>query len=342
MKSILVLKRSSFGDIVHTMPVLPPLRRAFPEAKISWLTGVGYGPLVLAAGTDEAIEIGFRTMFSSARARDYFGGLRRLRERFDVLIDFQGTVKSWLLLAAARARRKIGFDPADAREGAVARFYSECAPPLPPGLHVIRQYLRLLRPLGIETEAIEFPELKIDPREESAVEKWLAERGVGEAAIVNPFAAWATKSWPPENAAGFCRLLRQELGLTPIVLWGPLEKERAERIVGMAGGAALAAPQTTRTQLIALLRRARLYVGGDTGPTQLAAALGVPIVALFGPTDPQRNGPFSPEDDVIRVTLDCEGCQRNRCTLSRETAECMSRISPEMVLEAARRRLGIS
>ncbi len=344
MKRILILKRSSFGDIVHTLPVIPHLRRSFPEAEITWLTEVGFGPLVSAArGVDKAVEIGFRSLLLRGRFGDYVSRLRGLlRDRYDALIDFQGSLKSWMLIFLSKAERKIGFDRANVREPLIARFYSERLPALPPGLHVIRRYLRLLRPLGIETDQILFPEIEIDAEDRGKIDQWFTQRGLDDSTgviAVNPFTAWRTKCWPLDHASALCRLIHRELGLKSIVLAGPKEEGGARHVVQNSKGAALLAPRTSILRLAALLRRVRLYVGGDTGPTQLATALGVPTVALFGPTDPQRNGPFSPDDLTLHVDLGCEDCSRKRCSLGEEP-ECMHRITPDMVLDAVKKRLG--
>jgi heptosyltransferase-1 len=337
MNGILILKRSSFGDIVHTSAVIPPLRRSFPDAKITWVCGAGFGPFLSAVeGIDEVVEAGLR----ASGIGSYLKALRSLRARhFDVLIDFQGTLKSWLLVLRAKAARKIGFNRADAREPLITRFYNETIPPLEAGLHVIRQYYELLRPLGVKVDRIGFPSFNIRREDSELIDEWFRANGLGVDVVVNPFTNWKTKSWPSEHAASLCRLLSSELGIRPLLLWGPGEKAAAEEIARAADGAAVIGPASGLTQLVALLRRTRLYIGGDTGPTQLAAALGVPLVALFGPTDPWRNGPLAPDDIIIREDLDCDGCKRNRC--SRGTRpECMQRITPEIVLRAVIERLG--
>ena len=338
MKSILILKRSALGDVVHTLAIIPPLRERFPEARITWMTGPGYGALLNAAeGIDEVIEVGFR----KGKLQDYFNTLKKLkRERYDALIDFQGSLKAWLLILSANAKRKIGFNRADARESIVTRLYHEQIPALPPGLHVIRQYLRLLQPLGIETDNIRFPALKTNRRDNEATDRWLAEQGVKTVIFLNPFTTWKTKNWPERHAAELSLLISKRLKAKTILLWGPGERERAEGIVAAARGAALLAPHTDVLKLVALLRRADLYIGGDTGPTQLAAALGVPIVAIFGPTDPLRTGPFAPDDVWIREDLACERCSRNRCYES-DPPECMLRITPDIVIKAVFERLDL-
>jgi len=261
MRNILILKRSSFGDIIHALPTIPPIKRAFPEAKITWLTDIGYGRLLRAIeGVDAVVEIGFRSLARRKRLTSYFGKLKELRQvRFDALLDLQGTLKSWFLLARARAARKIGFDRADLREPMVRFFYTEQAPPLQESLHVIRKNLRLLETLGVEAEKIEFPRVSIDPAKSTGVDRWLERQGLSGGVgfvAVNPFAAWRNKLWPQEHAAALCRMVRRELNMGTVILHGPHEGGAAGEIARMSDGAAVPAPPTDILQLAALLSRA--------------------------------------------------------------------------------------
>lgn len=341
MNSILILKRSAFGDIIHTLPVIPALRKKFPKASITWVTEVGFGDFLRTQeGIDRVVEIGFRSMFRRGLLGKYRRRMKSIStEKFDVLIDFQGTLKSWLQLWSVRAERKIGFNRLDARESFTTRFYTEQVPPMPYGLHVIKQYLRLLEPLGISEREIRYPGIHLDSRDDDYVDRWMAEQGAGKLVAVNPFTNWMTKNWPHQNVVDFCKLLGNETKYRPLLIWGPPEKAKAEKIVSAADGAALLAPATNLTQLAALLRRCALYIGGDTGPTHLATSMNVPVVALFGPTDPRRNGPIDPADETLWLEMTCKGCRRNRCKLNDTVAECMLRISPQMALEAVLRRL---
>jgi heptosyltransferase-1 len=346
MKRILILKRSSFGDIIHALPVIPALRKYYPEAKITWLTEVGYGPFLRSVqGIDTVVEIGFRSMLRQGQLDGYLRRLRRLRKEgpYDALIDLQGTLKSWLLLLRMRAARKIGFNRADAREPQVTRFYTEQAPPMPAGLHVIRMNLKLLETVGVNAEELVFPSIGTERSDADFIAQWLCNSGLSDGSgfiIVNPFTAWPTKDWPLEHAASLCRMIERDTRLKCVVIHGPKEAEKAREVAAKSEGSALPAPPTNLGLLTAILRLATAYVGGDTGPTQLAAALGVPIVAVFGPTDPQRNGPFDPADVVIWVELACKRCRRNRCYESIDRwAECMRRITPEMVMASLLLRL---
>ncbi len=300
MKSVLILKRTSFGDIIHALPVIPAIRDRFPDAEITWLTELGYGPFLRSVeGIDGVVEIGLRSMLRRGKFREYFRRLRSLRkgDAFDALLDLQGTLKSWLLILRARARRKIGLNRKDAREPLVTHLYSEQAPPMPAGLHIVSQNLKLLEAIDIKTERIWFPKIAEASEHSEYIDSWLKRHGMAENAsfvLINPFTAWTNKNWPTAHAAALCRMVRRELGVKSLVLFGPKEKEEAEEAARLSEGAALPAPPTDISQLVALLRRAKAYVGGDTGPTHLAAALSVPLVALFGPTDPQRNPSIRP------------------------------------------------
>ena len=231
MDNLIILRRTAFGDIIHTLPVVTHLKKHFPQAHISWISEVAYAPLLRAVeGIDEVIEVGFRSMMRNKRLGEYWRTLGELSRRsFDALLDLQGTTKSWLLIARTKAARKIGFNRADAREPFVTRFYTEQAPPVPEGTHVIRKNLALLATIGIETEEIEFPHFRIPDEIEAGIAHRLEQHGMAEGFVaVNPFAAWNTKRWPPEHVAALCRILRRELKLRSLILHGPGEMQAAD------------------------------------------------------------------------------------------------------------------
>ena len=338
---ILVVKLSSLGDVVHAVPAVAGLRRAFPDARIDWLVDERYRELVdLVAVVDRPIGVP-----RTGRLARLPGLVRALRAaRYDVALDLQGLLKSALLARSAGAGRLIGFDRAHVRERAARWLYAE-TPRLGDPVHVIERNLALVACLGVSARPFEFP---IADRPSAVVERARAALGADRArpfALVAPGAAWASKRWAPARFGALARGLRRTRGLPSLVLWGPGERALAERVVAAAAGAAAPAPATTVGGLVALARAAAVVVAGDTGPLHAAAAVGTPTVGIYGPSDPRRNGPWSPRDGVVAPRRACRcrqeragaaGVVVRRCTQARP---CLTSIPVEAVADAVARRL---
>lgn len=329
MNRLLVVRLGSLGDLVHALPAVSALHRAFPRLEIDWLVDavhrefLGLVPILHAVVT-----------LRSPTAGGWLDARRRLRARaYDVALDFQGLVKSAALARLSGARRVIGFDRASLREPAAAVFYRERVAAGEDG-HVIRKNLRLAAAVGAGIGALEFP---IRPVESAALAIVLA-RESSPFALLNPGAAWPNKRWPPDRFARLAAWLRDRHGLRSIALWGPGEEHLAREIAGASSGAATEAPPTTLTDLVALARAARLVVSGDTGPTHIAAAVGTPVVSLFGPTDPLRNGPWSDDDRALSRYPHCECHYQRRCRRTSE-AWCLGTIGEAEVQAAIDDRL---
>lgn len=319
---ILIVRLGALGDIVHAVPVLAACRRAWPGSRIDWLVDVRYrGVLDLVQGIDERIAID-----PWQRPHHLPGVVRRLRtRRYDVAIDLQGLIKSAALARGAGARRVVGFDRHAVRERPAAFFYGERVH-ADNREHVVRKNLRVAEHIGADGVRVEFP-FQVPARTVGPAEPY---------ALLNPGGGWPNKQWPPERYAAVARWLRDTRGLPSLVLWGPREAALAEAIsVGSAGAAALA-PRTSLGDLLALARDARLFVSGDTGPLHLAAALGTPIVALFGPTSPVRNGPIAAADVWASRFDACVCHHQRRC---RRAMPCLEEISVPEVQDLIARRL---
>jgi ADP-heptose:LPS heptosyltransferase len=201
--------------------------------------------------------------------------------------------------------------------------------------HVIDKNLALLGSLGIEATGLrEFP-LPYSEEAAASVDARLRDLETGDFALLNPAGGWASKLWPAERYGELARGL-SKLGLGSVVTWGPGEESLADRVVEASGGTAVRSFPTTLLDYLELARRSRLVVAADTGPLHLACAVGAPVVALFGPTDPDRNGPFDPADIVVRRTPPCAPCYSRTCA---RHAGIMSEIPVAEVLEAAEGRL---
>ena len=334
MKALLV-RLSSIGDVVHTLPALAALRRHGWEA--GWVVEPPSQPLL--ADNPELAQVVVAPPARGFLLREAWSGLRSLRVRgYDAALDFQGLWKSVLWARLARARRVVGFAREWRREPASAVLVSERASLPAEAVHVIDKNLALLRPLGVEALGLrQFP-LPASPEAVARVERGLAELGVTDVAVLNPGGGWSSKLWPPERFGDLARRLRG-LGLRPLVSWGPGEDVLADRVVAASGGACVRSFPTGLLDLVELVRRARIVIAADTGPLHLACAVRTPVVALFGPTDPTRNGPFDPADEVVRRVPGCAPCYRRGCLVH---PGVMDAIEVGEVAEAVERRLARS
>ncbi|HXE91907.1 MAG TPA: glycosyltransferase family 9 protein [Terriglobales bacterium] len=313
MERILIVRLGAMGDVIHGLPAAAALRRAFPAATIGWVVEPRWQELLCAAGTprigprspsrplvDALHVLDTRALRKTPASPSTWKAARtELSEvraaRYEIALDLQGLMKSALVAKLSGARRRIGF--AQPKERAAAVFYTRSLEAR--GTHVVERYLSLVATLTGGTLGSPPPaELPRDPESQTWCEGLLNIRGISGFALLNPGAGWGAKLWPAERYGEVARALAQA-GLYSLVNAGPGEEELAQKVVTASRGTAqIVSPALG--QLIALTRRARLFVGGDSGPLHLAAALGVPVVALFGPTDPARNGPFGTRSEVLR------------------------------------------
>ena len=331
--NILIVRLGALGDIIHTVPAAAALRAAFPDARIDWLVDARHRPVVdLITVVDRAIVL------ERPSLAGWMAAARRLRTvPYDVALDFQGLLKSAVLARASGARRVAGFSIWHLREKTARPFYSETAPGgrlSALGDHVIVKNLSLLRVLGISDPPIRFPLAEVDSDALVQVREMLG--GDGPFALINPGAAWPNKRWPPERFGEIAAFLQQVRRLPSIVLWGPGEEGLAGAVVETSEGAARVAPPTSLSDLLALARAASLMVSGDTGPLHIAAAAGTPTVALFGPTDPHRNGPWAPDDVSVSRYGACNCHYDRRCHAQ---SWCLGSIQVAEVSAAIQQRL---
>lgn len=331
MNRILIVKLGALGDVVHAIPVAAALRRAFPSARIDWLVGPKHREIL-----DLVPVIDRRLVLNDSRV---FAAVRELRaNRYDVAIDLQGLIKSALLSRASGAARVVGFTSRYAREPLASWFYGEAHDPGGGGMyhiderHVVYTNLGLLETIGVHPGAPEFP---LD-RAESAVASAVAAQTGGRYAILNPGAAWPNKRWPAARLAAVAVELRERHALPSVAVWGPGEEPLARELVDKSRGAALLSPPTTIADVVALARGASLYLSGDTGPAHIAAAVGAPIVGIYGPTRPSRNGPWSPRDVTVSRADVCQCHHLRQCRLK---TMCLGDIQVDEVLAAVEKRL---
>jgi heptosyltransferase-1 len=336
---ILLVRLGALGDIVHAIPVAAALRRAFPSARIDWLVSARHREILdLVPVIDRRLVINDRANTSGGTSLPQaIAELRR--SRYDVAIDMQGLLKSAVLTRLSRATRVIGFASSYVRERAARLFYTDVYDPGLAGVrdrqqtrHIIDINLGLLTQLGLPVAIAEFP---IDPVNSVAANRVMEQTG-GRYALLNPGAAWPNKRWPPARLGAVARALRDRYALTSAVLWGPGEEALGHEVVAASGGTALLTPKTAIADLVALARGAAVMVSGDTGPTHIAAAVGTPLVSLFGPTRPERNGPWSPKDVAVSRDRVCQCHHLRRCRLP---TMCLLDIEVDEVIAALERRL---
>lgn len=338
----LLVRLGALGDVVHAIPVAAALRRAFAGARIDWLVSARHAAILeLVPVVDRRIAVADRR--GSPGGLSVFAAVDALRqERYDWAIDLQGLVKSAAFARASGAERVLGFAKSYLREP-VARFaYTDTFDPGAGGMfdrretrHVVEINLSLLEAVGVSAGPPEFPLAPVDSDVAGEVQR----RTEGKYALLNPGAAWPNKRWPPARLAAVAEALKARHGLMSVVLWGPGERDLAEDVVSHAGGAAVATPPTAIRDLVALARGAAVMVSGDTGPTHIAAAVGTPIVGIFGPTRPERNGPWRPEDVTVSRAATCECHHLRQC---RRERMCLLDIEADEVIAAVDARLASS
>jgi lipopolysaccharide heptosyltransferase I len=326
----LIVRLGSLGDVIHGIPVAAALRERYPFSRIDWLVDPRYVELLgLVKGLNAAIPVNPRhprALISTLR------GLRRVR--YTAAIDLQGLLKSAALARLAGAWQTIGLTREHLREKAAYAFYTDGVDP-GTQTHVVFKNLKTLLPLGVRDPAVSFP-LAIPDSE--AVDAARHSAGAQDYVLLNPGAAWPNKRWPADRFGALASRLRESSGLRSIVLWGPGEESLASAVVEASSGAAVLGPRTSVVDLFALAASARLMVSGDTGPLHIAVAAGTPVVAIFGPTLPERNGPWAAGDITISRHLQCRCLYQRRC---RTGAQCINDIPIEEVADAVSRRIGV-
>jgi lipopolysaccharide heptosyltransferase I len=333
----LVVRLGALGDVVHTIPAVAAMRVAMPDARIDWLVEAKHRAIVdLVPSVDRVVTLEGRTIAA------WVDAIRRLREtRYEVALDFQGLMKSAVFARASGAPRVAGFSIWHLREKSARPFYSETDQAgshseADATVHVIQKNLHLLKVLGITTDRVEFPLMRVPSRALAEIRQRLGEVPF---ALINPGAAWPNKRWPPQRFGEIATFLREVRGVASVVLWGPGEQALAQSIVEAAGGAAHLSPATDIPDLVEISRAAVLIVSGDTGPLHIAAAVGTPAVALYGPTDPNRNGPWDPND--VKVSR-FDACDCHYLRACRRSDWCLDSISVAEVTAGIQQRLASS
>jgi lipopolysaccharide heptosyltransferase I len=293
-RRFLVVRLGSLGDIVHAFPAVSALRETFPEAEISWLTHPKWDLLVRSS--DLATDI---WTIDTRNWHSLRGILKRLRQhRFDTAIDYQGLWKSAAIPFLARVPERIGFSSATVRESGVPVLYTKRVK-VNGAVHVADQNGELSLQAGART-ATAGVGLQIPDDDNRIVRARLLAENVVDYVVLSPGGGWRSKCWPAERFGQLAKQIFEEFGLRCVINVGPDEEDLSEVVLRSAGGAQPVSFTGSLGQLMALLKRASAVVAGDTGPLHLADAVGTCVVAIFGPTDPARNGPYRRSGVVLR------------------------------------------
>lgn len=283
----LVVRLGSLGDIVHTFPAVTGLRESFPNAEVVWLTHPRWKELVECS--ELVTEIWETDTRSYKSLRETIGKIRK--QNFTAAIDYQGLWKSAALPFFGGVSRRIGFSFQTIRELGVPILYTDRVPCVQ--IHIAAQNGELSRRAGARN-GVASVTLAVPAIQEVFVLQLLRGFAVERYVVLSPAGGWRSKCWPPGRYGALCQKIRANLGLRCVLNYGPGEEGMVSSIKAASGEADPIAYNGSLVQLMALLRNAVCVVGGDTGPLHLAVALGTPAVAIFGPTDPARNGPYRP------------------------------------------------
>ena len=326
----LVVRLGSLGDIVHTFPAVAGLRLSFPRAEIIWLTHPRWTNLVASSGL--ATEIWPVDSRDLSSVRQVIARIHA--QHWDAAIDYQGLWKSALLPFLARVPRRIGFSSEAIREFGVPILYTDRVHPHAD--HIADQNGELSLRAGAQS-AVGPVKLQVSETDRQRVCSDLAAAGVDRYIVLSPGGGWRSKCWPAERFGELCQKIRDELNVRCVINYGPGEENLAAAVKSASGSADPLLYDGELGQLMALLQGAQSIVGGDTGPLHFAIALGTKAVAIFGPTNPARNGPYSPQPFVLRdPAADTTHKRETR------TDPSLLKVSVVQVFDAVKRQLGVS
>ena len=329
---ILIVRLSAIGDVIQGLPVLNALRDRFPQAVLAWVVEERAAELLRGhQALDELITLPQGWLRSLRTVRQSRSRLRAFEP--EIAIDVQGLTKSAVAGWLSGARRRIGPGGSHGRELS-KWFYTETVRAT--SQHRVDCYLELVRPLGIESPEVRF-EIPDHRADRVAAKEMARQAGCQRGfCLINPAAGWPSKRWPPARFAAVARHLGEDWGLPSMVVWaGEQGRAWADQVVAGSDEQARLAPEMSLARLAALGRRARLYIGSDSGPLHLAAAVGTPCVGLYGPWPAERHGPYGPGHVTVQKMV-CRGSTRKRRNAS---AKFMEAIDVESVCEACDRIL---
>ncbi len=325
---ILIIKPSSLGDIVHSLPFLSAIKDTFPKAEVHWVVAKGLEGLLQNNPMVKKLWIIHKDQWKNLKkmretiteVKGLFNELKK--EKYDLAVDLQGLLRSGLLINASHAPVRAGFK--EAREGS-RLFYSHTVEG-GRDIHAVDRYLKVASALGCEIDAVRFPMPLIKESEEVRKLK----RESGKYAVIVSGARWETKRWPSDRFGKLAYMLN----IKSIVVGSAADAKISKEIEAMSGGKAVSmAGMTDLEELISIIRGARYVITNDSGPMHIAAAFNIPTIAIFGPTNPVRTGPYGRNNHIVKSEVPCAPCYKREC----KTIRCMESISIEQVYEAIKK-----
>ena len=337
----LIIKPSSMGDVVQALPVLTALKEACPKAHVSWLVARPFAGILEGHPRLDTVLIFDRRRFarftlSATVAAEFLAFLQNLRKRrFTTVIDLQGLLRSAVLALASGAPTRVGFR--EAREGAPL-FYTDEVSVGHRDMHAVERYLAVARRLGLEMPKAT-DHLPVSAEARAAIRRRLAGMGLGSGEpyiVVCAHARWPTKQWPPDRFARVLDAMRTRTGARAVLVGSADAVANAQTIGDQMGVRPIdLTNRTTLKELAAVIAEARVMATNDSGPMHVAAAVATPVVAIFGPTNPDRTGPYGPGHRVLAGRAACSPCYRRECLYAGETGAllCLTNITPQAVIE---------
>lgn len=349
---ILIVKTSAIGDVIHTLPALLSLRAHYPDAHITWLVEEMAADLVAGhPALNRVLVVRRKTWLADLRAgrvchalREVVRFIRTVRDtRYDLIIDFQGLLKSAVWVLLARGDRKVGFGRGMEHAELSYVVLNEPVPAVDMNRHAIERELLLLKGIGVPATGVRY-ELPVSSQHASEAVALLREAGIDERdrlVVINPMARWPTKLWEPAHFAAVADRLEDE-GLRVVFTGGAQDRTSIDEICRlMTRKSRRLDGRTDLKTLAAIYRRTQVLLTTDSGPMHLAAAVGTTVVALFGPTAPWRTGPYGPGHTVLRAGVGCSPCFKKVCrTTDYEERACMRRLSVDEVVRAVLEKSG--
>ena len=344
MKKILILKFSALGDVVHALPVAATLRESLPDSHISWMLEERFQNIVQDnPDIDEIIPLRtkvWRKNWNAKSLREILDTIKTLRQhKFDLVFDFHGLLKSGIIARLSGAKTRVGFHRNNCKEKISTLFTNSRAPFMAEGLHVVDMYLTLLQTaLSKVKETKRFP-LQVPDEGDKKIASFFdqhEELTARPIIAINPGAGFESKQWELDRFAELADRISKELGFSIMLTWGPGEESKVKQISSYMKQQSWIAPPTSILESIALYKRMALLVSCDSGPLHLGAAVGIPTVSIFGPTDPVRNGAYGINHEAVYKVLACSFCWKKACPLG--TKECMKQVNVDEVFQVVKQQ----
>ena len=347
--NILIVKMSAIGDVIHTLPALNALRDSYPDANITWLVEEAAADLVIGHPSVDKIIVSKRKrwikeLFSSSFPRAFrqiLSFISTLRQtEYDMIIDFQGLLKSGVMVMLARGEKKVGFDKGMEHAECSHLFYNLRIPAVSMEIHALKRGLMMIQALGLGADKVQY-KLPVTIEQRRAVHTLLKDHGItsnDNIVCINPQATWETKLWDNAKFADLTDRIQEQYGASIVFTGGAEDRPVIETIISMANKACVnLAGLTTLKMLAALYEKADVLVTTDTGPMHLGAAAGTRVVAIFGSTAPWRTGPYGSDHVVVRSAIACSPCFKREC----ENKTCMHDITVDQVMSAVQNQMGM-